>query len=50
MGLRDRFKSAGMFPDVGKIQGEMNAKFDELRAILLEIRDVLVQIRDKGAA
>jgi hypothetical protein len=41
---------AGMFPDVKGLTEKFDAKFEELRQILVEIRDVLVQIRDKGAA
>lgn len=39
MALKARF--AGMFPDVGKIQAQMEEKFDKLYAVLVEIRDEL---------
>lgn len=31
MAIRDRLKTMGMFPDVGKLTDEFNAKFGELR-------------------
>lgn len=47
MPLRDRIRAMGMFPDVGKIQGELNAKFDRLIAKLDEI---LIELRSQRGA
>lgn len=48
MEIRSRLSRMGMFPDVGKIQDALDAKFEQLIAELREIKDVLIQIRDKG--
>lgn len=37
MALKERLRTMGMFPDVGKMQGDLNAKFDALIAKLDEI-------------
>lgn len=44
--LGERIKSFGMFPDVGKIQGEMNVKFDELISQIKKVQEILLEIRD----
>lgn len=40
----------GMFPDIGKIQGELNQKFDVLIAEIRKVQEILIEIRDKGQA
>jgi hypothetical protein len=41
VGFRDRIARAGMFPNMGEIRGELDAKFDELVTELRAIRAVL---------
>lgn len=43
-------KFFGMFPDVKGLTEQFNAKFDELKTILIEMRDILAQIRDQKAS
>jgi hypothetical protein len=47
--LGERFKSMGMFPDVGKLTDMFDQKFRDLVAKLDEIKGVLIEIRDKQA-
>jgi hypothetical protein len=44
--LGERIKSFGMFPDIGKIQGEMNVKFDQL---LAKLDEILQELRKQNA-
>lgn len=50
MKLGERIKNMGMFPDVGRLQGELNAKFEELISEIRQMKDILVQIRDQRGA
>lgn len=51
--LGERFKSMGMFPDVGKLTDMFDAKFGELlgelRAMHNVLDQILLELRAKGA-
>lgn len=43
-----RARLSGMFPNMGEIQAQLDAKFDKLYAVLVEIRDKIQVLIDKG--
>lgn len=48
MALRDRIKTMGLgFPDIGKMQGDLNAKFD---ALIAKLDEILQELRTQRGA
>jgi hypothetical protein len=41
MAFKERMQKAGFLPDMGKMQTQLDEKFDKLYAVLIEIRDEL---------
>lgn len=50
--LRDRLKQMGMFPDIGKLQGMFDEKFQalltELQSMHGVLDNILVELRAQG--
>lgn len=45
MPLSDRLKTMGLMPDMGKITGQMNEKFD---ALIAKLDEILAELRKRN--